>query len=161
MPVDLSDRLLLLPEQRQSLASEINRMKQDMPIIEGVKESDRTDQAVGENGQREAIERFRKLAELEEVDRTAVTVELGNLLPKVSVGTFVTLKFRDNSQKKSFSITSFDGTLPPCIQGIMRSQTPVASAILGRELGEEVTAVTPSGERTVLIMDIQSLRPVP
>ena len=148
----------ITPEGEQALREELHRLwKVERPQVtdavhEAAKNGDRSengDYIYGKKRLREIDSRVRflnkRLDELEVVERVPGDKD------KVFFGAWVTLEDEDGAEQRWRIVGPDEFDIK---QGKLSMDSPMARALLGRRLDDEVEVQTPSGPQTVYITDI-------
>ena len=94
-----------------------------------------------------------QIADLEDKFLRSEVVDISKIVSnKIQFGATVTIKNLDNSQKTIYKIVSeFEANID---ENLISINSPVARALLGKEVGEDVEIRTPGGELSFEILDI-------
>ncbi len=92
-----------------------------------------------------------RIAELEELMRTAVTTRNADCGDAVHVGCKIVVK--KNGETKNFSIVGTYEAKPE--EGKISDESPLGKAFLGKKIGEKVVVATPAGPITYEILKIE------
>jgi len=154
-------RMPMTPEGYEALKAELHRLKTvERPnIIEAIAEA-RAHGDLSENAEYDAAKdkqgfiegRIRevetKLAQADVIDPTHLD------LSKVVFGVVVDLLDLDSDEEVSYKLVGEDESDPR--QGKLSIQSPVARALLGKAVGDEVDVQVPGGERAYEILSIRA-----
>ncbi len=95
-----------------------------------------------------------RISQVESMIRNAVIIENDNQNPNVvSLGKSVTFMELPNGEEETYMIVGSAEADP--FEGKISNDSPMAKSVLGHEIGEEVTVVTPGGDIQVKIMKVQ------
>jgi transcription elongation factor GreA len=94
----------------------------------------------------------RRIAELEEIlQSSSIIKKAGGTTATVRIGCKVTVK-RDGTST-TYSIVGSNEARPA--EGFISNESPIGKGLLGKKVGDSVTVVTPSGEKTYTIANIE------
>lgn len=153
------DRVPMTPEGHAALAAELNALKAERPKISqeigiardhgDLKENAEYHAAKDKQGMCEAriADIEDKLARAEVIDPSTLSGE------KVKFGAFVELEDMDNGKLVTYRLVGPDES--DLEQGKISITSPVARAIVGKEVGDEVQVQTPGGVRNYEVSDVR------
>ncbi len=154
------ERILLTPSGEQQLRGELkNRMEERRPtIVKAIAEArahgDLSENAEyhaarEEQGLNEARIRYleSRLAVAEIIDPSRFTQS-----PRVRFGMSVTIESTDNETQSTYMLVGQDEVEPD--KGRISWQSPIASAVIGKEVGDVVVARTPKGDAEFEIVSV-------
>ncbi len=97
-----------------------------------------------------------QIADFEDKFSRAEVIDIAKLsVSKVQFGATVTLENLDNEKKVTYKIVSeFEANID---DGLISSISPVARALIGKEIGDDVEIKTPSGVVNYEILDVKFL----
>ncbi|MEN2765905.1 transcription elongation factor GreA [Ornithinibacillus xuwenensis] len=95
-----------------------------------------------------------RIAQVEKMIRNAVIIENDNQNPDVvSLGKSVTFVELPDGEEETYTIVGSAEADP--FEGKISNDSPMAKSLLGHEIGEEVSVVTPGGEIQVKILKVE------
>lgn len=95
-----------------------------------------------------------RIAALEKMIRNAVIIENDNDNPNmVSLGKSVTFVELPEGDEETYQIVGSAEADP--FEGKISNDSPMAKSLLGHEIGEKITVVTPGGEMNVKIIKVE------
>lgn len=95
-----------------------------------------------------------RIAQLEKMIRNAVIIESDNENPNVvGLGSSVTFKELPDEDEETYRIVGSAEADP--FEGKISNDSPMAKAILGKEVGDKVTVPTPGGEMEIEILKVE------
>ena len=96
-----------------------------------------------------------RMQEIDELLKTAVIVE-DSPAPTgtVSIGSVVKVYDAEFEEEDTFTLVGVTETDPA--NGMISAESPIGAALIGAQEGDEVTAVTPSGEIKLKVLEISS-----
>ena len=153
------DRVPMTPEGHAALAAELNALKAERPKISqeigiardhgDLKENAEYHAAKDKQGMCEAriADIEDKLARAEVIDPSTLSGE------KVKFGAFVELEDMDNGKVVTYRLVGADES--DIKQGKISITSPVARALVGKEVGDEVAVQTPGGVRNYEVSDVR------
>ena len=153
------DRVPMTPEGHAALAAELNALKAERPKISqeigiardhgDLKENAEYHAAKDKQGMCEA-----RIADIEDKLARAEVIDPSTLSgDKVKFGAFVELEDMDNGKIVTYRLVGPDES--DLEQGKISITSPVARAIVGKEVGDEVQVQTPGGVRNYEISDVR------
>ncbi len=153
------DRVPMTPEGHAALAAELNALKAERPKISqeigiardhgDLKENAEYHAAKDKQGMCEA-----RIADIEDKLARAEVIDPSTLSgDKVKFGAFVELEDMDNGKLVTYRLVGPDES--DLEQGKISVTSPVARAIVGKEVGDEVQVQTPGGVRNYEISDVR------
>ena len=153
------DRVPMTPEGHAALAAELNALKAERPKISqeigiardhgDLKENAEYHAAKDKQGMCEA-----RIADIEDKLARAEVIDPSTLSgDKVKFGAFVELEDMDNGKLVTYRLVGPDES--DLEQGKISITSPVARAIVGKEVGDEVQVQTPGGVRNYEISDVR------
>ncbi len=153
------ERVPMTPEGHAALTAELVALKAERPQISqeigiardhgDLKENAEYHAAKDKQGMCEA-----RIAEIEDKLSRADIIDTSNLGgDKVKFGAFVELEDIDNGTVVTYRLVGPDES--DLKQGKMSITSPVARAIVGKEVGDEVRVQTPGGVRTYEVSDVR------
>jgi len=153
------DRVPMTPEGHAALAAELNALKAERPRISqeigvarehgDLKENAEYHAAKDKQGMCEA-----RIAEIEDKLSRADVIDTSTLSgDKVKFGAFVELEDIDNGKVVTYRLVGPDES--DLKQGKISITSPVARAIVGKEVGDEVQVHTPGGVRNYEGSDVR------
>ena len=153
------DRIPMTPEGHASLSEEVRRLKtvERPEIIRAIEEA-RSHGDLSENAEYHAAKEAqglneRRIAELEDKLRRAEIIEIDKLSgDKVVFGAWVTLRDEERGDERRYQIV--DETEADARQGRISINSPVARALIRREVGESIEVVAPGGSRFYEILSV-------
>ncbi len=97
-----------------------------------------------------------RISTLEKMIRYAVIIDDQNIAKdEVSLGRRVTFKDLDFNEEESYTIVGSAESDP--LEGKISNDSPIAKALIGRKLNEEVSIDTPGGKMRVMITKIEQI----
>ncbi|MCL2526486.1 MAG: transcription elongation factor GreA [Coriobacteriia bacterium] len=138
-----SELLHLETVRRQEVAKRIEEARS----FGDLSENSEYDDAKNEQGWIES-----RIAELKHILDGAQVAELPKRISKVCIGTSVTLKALDGGREVSYNIVG--SAEAESTKGNISNESPIGSAICGRQKGDIVTVVTPRGEKKFEIVSV-------
>ncbi len=147
----------------QKLRSELEKLKtQDRPqVIEAIAEA-RAHGDLKENAEYHAARERQSFIEgrIQDIEYKLANANIINLddIPRngrVIFGTTVDLEDGDSGEEMTYKIVGEDEA--DVSKGLISNTSPIARALMGKEVGETVSVITPSGTRTLDILDIRYL----
>jgi len=153
------ERVPMTPEGHAALAAELTALKAERPKISqeigiardhgDLKENAEYHAAKDKQGMCEAriVEIEDRLARAEVIDPSTLGGD------KVKFGAFVELEDIDNGKVVTYRLVGPDES--DLKQGKISITSPVARAIVGKEVGDEVRVETPRGVRTYEVSDVR------
>ena len=153
------DRVPMTPEGHAALAAELSALKAERPKISqeigiardhgDLKENAEYHAAKDKQGMCEA-----RIADIEDKLARAEVIDPSTLSgDKVKLGAFVELEDMDNGKLVTYRLVGPDES--DLEQGKISVTSPVARAIVGKEVGDEVQVQTPGGVRNYEISDVR------
>jgi len=153
------DRVPMTPDGHAALTAELNALKAERPKISqeigiardhgDLKENAEYHAAKDKQGMCEA-----RIAEIEDRLSRADVIDPSTLGgDKVKFGAFVELEDMDNGTVVTYRLVGPDES--DIKQGKISVTSPVARAIVGKEVGDEVQVQTPGGVRTYEVSDVR------
>ena len=153
------DRGPMTPEGHAALAAELNALKAERPKISqeigiardhgDLKENAEYHAAKDKQGMCEA-----RIADIEDKLARAEVIDPSTLSgDKVKFGAFVELEDMDNGKIVTYRLVGPDES--DLEQGKISITSPVARAIVGKEVGDEVQVQTPGGVRNYEVSDVR------
>ncbi|MFA9469751.1 MAG: transcription elongation factor GreA [Deltaproteobacteria bacterium] len=153
------DRVPMTPEGHAALAAELNALKAERPKISqeigiardhgDLKENAEYHAAKDKQGMCEA-----RIADIEDKLARAEVIDPSTLSgDKVKFGAFVELEDMDNGKLVTYRLVGPDES--DLEQGKISITSPVARAIVGKEVGDEVQVQTPGGVRNYEVSDVR------
>jgi len=153
------DRVPMTPEGHAALTAELNALKAERPKISqeigiardhgDLKENAEYHAAKDKQGMCEA-----RIAEIEDKLARADVIDPSTLGgDKVKFGAFVELEDMDNGKVVTYRLVGPDES--DIKQGKISVTSPVARAIVGKEVGDEVRVQTPGGVRHYEVSDVR------
>jgi transcription elongation factor GreA len=153
------DRVPMTPEGHAALAAELNALKAERPKISqeigiardhgDLKENAEYHAAKDKQGMCEA-----RIADIEDKLARAEVIDPSTLSgDKVKFGAFVELEDMDNGKIVTYRLVGPDES--DLEQGKISITSPVARAIVGKEVGDEVQVQTPGGVRNYEVSDVR------
>lgn len=148
----------LTSEKKQELEAELEnlktvRRKEIADAIEWAKslgdlsENAEYSQAREDQGRCEA-----RISELENILQNAVITDSSNIKNGVSVGSTVIVKKLENNEINTFTIVGSEEV--DLANGKISNESPLGNALLGHDVGDKVTFMTPKGEISYLIQKL-------
>lgn len=148
----------LTKEGYENLKKELERLKrEERPRIIAEIEKARSFGDLSENAEYVAAKERQafveaKIKELEEKLAKAVVMDQPPEGGRVSFGCKVKLKDLDNDRVLEYQLVGGDEADPS--RGKISIHSPVARALVGKEVGEEVEVVVPAGKRRYQILEV-------
>jgi transcription elongation factor GreA len=153
------DRVPMTPDGHAALTAELNALKAERPKISqeigiardhgDLKENAEYHAAKDKQGMCEA-----RIAEIEDRLSRADVIDPSTLSgDKVKFGAFVELEDMDNGTVVTYRLVGPDES--DIKQGKISVTSPVARAIVGKEVGDEVQVQTPGGVRNYEVSDVR------
>jgi transcription elongation factor GreA len=153
------DRVPMTPDGHAALTAELNALKAERPKISqeigiardhgDLKENAEYHAAKDKQGMCEA-----RIAEIEDRLSRADVIDPSTLGgDKVKFGAFVELEDMDNGTVVTYRLVGPDES--DIKQGKISVTSPVARAIVGKEVGDEVQVQTPGGVRNYEVSDVR------
>ena len=153
------DRVPMTPEGHAAIAAELSALKAERPKISqeigiardhgDLKENAEYHAAKDKQGMCEA-----RIADIEDKLARAEVIDPSTLSgDKVKFGAFVELEDMDNGKLVTYRLVGPDES--DLEQGKISVTSPVARAIVGKEVGDEVQVQTPGGVRNYEISDVR------
>ena len=153
------DRVPMTPEGHAALSTELAALKAERPKISqeigiardhgDLKENAEYHAAKDKQGMCEA-----RIAEIEDKLSRAEVIDPSTLGgDKVKFGAFVELEDMDNGKVVTYRLVGPDES--DIKQGKISITSPVARAIVGKEVGDEVRVQTPGGVRNYEVSDVR------
>jgi len=153
------DRVPMTPEGHAALTAELNALKAERPKISqeigvardhgDLKENAEYHAAKDKQGMCEA-----RIAEIEDKLSRADVIDTSTLGgDRVKFGAFVELEDMDNGKLVTYRLVGPDES--DLKQGKISITSPVARAIVGKEVGDEVQVHTPGGVRNYEVSDVR------
>ncbi|MFI3307274.1 MAG: transcription elongation factor GreA [Mycoplasmatota bacterium] len=142
-----------LEDIKEELAVLVNEKRPE--VIEALKDA-RAQGDLSENAEYDAARNDQafieaRISELESIVENAQIIVEENT-GKVSLGNKVTLKYMEDDDTEIYSIVGSKEADP--FTNKISNESPIASAILGKAEGEQVTVESPNGKYDVLILSI-------
>ncbi|MFG6118920.1 MULTISPECIES: transcription elongation factor GreA [Thalassobacillus] len=95
-----------------------------------------------------------RIAQVENMIRNAVIIENDNQNPNmVSLGKSVTFQELPEGDEETYTIVGSAEADP--FEGKISNDSPMAKSLIGHEIGEQVTVMTPGGEIEVKIVSVE------
>lgn len=95
-----------------------------------------------------------RIVQVEKMIRNAVIIESDNENPNVvGLGKSVTFKELPDEEEETYRIVGSAEADP--FEGKISNDSPMAKAILGKEIGDQVTVPTPGGEMKIEILNVE------
>ena len=153
------DRVPMTPDGHAALTAELNALKAERPKISqeigiardhgDLKENAEYHAAKDKQGMCEA-----RIAVIEDTLSRADVIDTSKLgVDKVKFGAFVDLEDVDNGKVVTYRLVGPDES--DIRQGKISITSPVARAIVGKEVGDEVVVQTPGGVRNYEVSDVR------
>ena len=153
------DRVTMTPDGHAALTAELNALKAERPKISqeigiardhgDLKENAEYHAAKDKQGMCEA-----RIAVIEDTLSRADVIDTSKLGgDKVKFGAFVDLEDVDNGKVVTYRLVGPDES--DIRQGKISITSPVARAIVGKEVGDEVVVQTPGGVRNYEVSDVR------
>jgi transcription elongation factor GreA len=153
------DRVPMTPEGHAALTAELAELKAERPKISqeigiardhgDLKENAEYHAAKDKQGMCEA-----RIAEIEDKLSRAEVIDTSKLSgERVKFGAFVELEDIDNGKAVTYRLVGADES--DIEQGKISITSPVARAIVGKEVGDEVRVETPGGVRNYEVTDVR------
>jgi transcription elongation factor GreA len=153
------DRVPMTPEGHAALTAELAALKAERPKISqeigiardhgDLKENAEYHAAKDKQGMCEA-----RIAEIEDRLSRADVIDTSKLSgDRVKFGAFVELEDMDSGKVVTYRLVGADES--DIEQGKISITSPVASAIVGKEVGDEVRVQTPGGVRNYEVSDVR------
>jgi len=153
------DRVPMTPDGHAALTAELNALKAERPKISqeigiardhgDLKENAEYHAAKDKQGMCEA-----RIAEIEDKLSRADVIDPSTLGgDRVKFGAFVELEDMDNGKVVTYRLVGPDES--DLKQGKISITSPVARAIVGKEVGDEVSVQTPGGVRNYEVSDVR------
>jgi len=153
------DRVPMTPEGHAALAAELSALKAERPKISqeigiardhgDLKENAEYHAAKDKQGMCEA-----RIADIEDKLARAEVIDPSTLSgDKVKFGAFVELEDMDNGKLVTYRLVGPDES--DLEEGKISITSPVARAIVGKEVGDEVQVQTPGGVRNYEVSDVR------
>jgi len=153
------DRVPMTPEGHAALTAELAELKAERPKISqeigiardhgDLKENAEYHAAKDKQGMCEA-----RIAEIEDRLSRAEVIDTSKLSgERVKFGAFVELEDIDNGKAVTYRLVGADES--DIEQGKISITSPVARAIVGKEVGDEVRVETPGGVRNYEVTDVR------
>jgi transcription elongation factor GreA len=149
----------MTPDGHATLTAELNALKAERPKISQEIGVAREHGDLKENAEYHAAKEKQglceaRIAELEDKLARAEVIDPSTLGgSKVKFGAFVELEDVDNGKVVTYRLVGPDES--DLEQGKISITSPVARALVGREVGDEVQVVTPGGVRNYEVSDIR------
>lgn len=93
-----------------------------------------------------------RISELENILQNAVITDSSNIKNGVSVGSTVIVKKLENNEINTFTIVGSEEV--DLANGKISNESPLGNALLGHDVGDKVTFMTPKGEISYLIQKL-------
>ena len=153
------DRVPMTPKGQQTLKDELARLKAEMPKISHEIGVARDHGDIKENAEYHAAKEKQgltaaRIADIEDKLARAEVIdpsELGG--EKVKFGASVVLEDLDSEKMVTYQIVGPDEA--DIEKGTISVTSPVAKALIGREVGDEVKVKVPGGLRTYEVVEIR------
>ena len=139
----------------QALEQELDRLKKERPhVIQAIKEA-REEGDLKENaGYDAARERQGMLEARIKYIESRMVIDLSTLSSEKAIfGATVTVEDADTGEEREFTLLGPDEA--DYAKGTISIQSPVGVALLGKEVGDEITVNAPRGRINYEIIDIQ------
>lgn len=149
--------IYLTEEGLNDLNKELDYLKQVKrpEVINALKEAralgDLSENAEYDAARNEQAEVEGKIKELEAMLEHVVVIQ-GGQTDKVSIGTKVKIKYVEDDEIEEYSIVGSKEADP--FQNKISNESPIARAIMGRSVNEQVWVESPNGKYQVEIMEI-------
>ena len=153
------DRVPMTPEGHAALMTELNALKAERPKISQEIGVAREHGDLKENAEYHAAKEKQglceaRIAEIEDKLARAEVIDPSSLGgEKVKFGAFVELEDVDNGKVVTYRLVGPDES--DLKQGKISITSPVARALVGREVGDEVQVQTPGGVRNYEVSDVR------
>lgn len=149
--------IYLTEEGLNDLKEELEYLKQEKrpEVINALKEAralgDLSENAEYDAARTEQAEVEGKIKELEAMLEHVVVIQ-GGETDKVSIGTSVKIKYVDDDEIEEYSIVGSKEADP--FQNKISNESPIARAIMGHSVNDQVWVESPNGKYQVEIMEI-------
>ena len=149
--------IYLTQEGLDEIKKELEYLKQVKrpEVINALKEAralgDLSENAEYDAARTEQAEVEGKIVELESMVEHAVVIQ-GGQTDKVSIGTSVKIKYVEDDEVEEYSIVGSKEADP--FQNKISNESPIASAIIGHSIGEQVWVESPNGKYQVEVIEI-------
>jgi transcription elongation factor GreA len=153
------ERVPMTPEGHAALLAELNALKAERPKISQEIGIAREHGDLRENAEYHAAKEKQgfceaRIAEIEDKLARAEVIDPSTLGGgKVKFGAFVELEDMDNGTVVTYRLVGPDES--DLKQGKISITSPVARALIGKEVGDEVQVDTPGGVRTYEVSDVR------
>ena len=153
------DRVPMTPEGHAALAAELSALKAERPKISQEIGIARDHGDLKENAEYHAAKDKQwmceaRIADIEDKLARAEVIDPSTLSgDKVKFGAFVELEDMDNGKLVTYRLVGPDES--DLEQGKISITSPVARAIVGKEVGDEVQVQTPGGVRNYEVSDVR------
>ena len=99
-----------------------------------------------------------RVAELENAVSRAYVVDLAQMTgDKVTFGTRVKVADEDTDEEKQFTIVGpYEADIK---QGLVSTASPLAKALIGKQIGDSAEVVTPGGQKSYEVLAIAVIKP--
>ena len=150
---------MLTPEGFEKLKAEIEELStvKRREVAERIKEArefgDISENSEYDDAKNEQAMVEARIAQLEERLREARVIDQADLPSDVVVlGSFVTIK--DSAGEETYQLVGSAEADPD--QNRLSNESPIGRAVLGRRKGERIDVTTPSGQRAITIVGIET-----
>ncbi len=149
--------IYLTQEGLDEIKKELEYLKQVKrpEVINALKEAralgDLSENAEYDAARTEQAEVEGKIVELESMVEHAIVIQ-GGQTDKVSIGTSVKIKYVDDDEIEEYSIVGSKEADP--FQNKISNESPIASAIIGHSVGDQVWVESPNGKYQVEVVEI-------
>jgi len=148
---------LLTPEGRKKMEEELEMRKTEMRkkiaviIKEAKEQGDLSENAEYTEAKRQQADNERRIMELENQIRTSQVASFIKGSTAIQMGSKVKVKF--NGDEQVFDIVGSNEADP--LGGKISNESPLGKVLMGKNVGEKVTAATPSGEKEYEILEVK------
>lgn len=151
----MADKIILTPKGKEKLLAELDQLKKVKrpAVIQRIKSSkdygDLSENAEYEDARNEQsfiegrIQEIERMLKYAEVSQNSNSAEIG-------LGSVVSVKIA--GENSTYEIVSSAEADP--LQGKISIESPIGSALIGKKVGEKVTAQTPNGEVEIQVLSV-------
>ena len=154
----MSEKVLMTPEGHAFLKAKLERLKLEMPKVSAEIGTAREHGDLRENAEYHAAKEKQgmveaRINEIEDRISRADVIDPSTFSgDKVKFGAWVTLEDADSGKKVRYRILGPDEA--DLKKGTISVTSPIARALIGRKVGDEVTVNAPGGERVYEIVEV-------
>ena len=156
----MQEGVVLTPDGKRKLEEELNDLKvvKRAQVVKDIAEArahgDLSENAEYDEAKNEEARVNGRIAQLEELLAKAIVVDAAQIrTDTVSVGTIVTVYDEEYDEEDDYVIVGFTEADPAKLH--ISAESPIGAALMGKHVGETVTATTPGGLVKLLIKGIK------